>query len=436
MAKLGRYLQKLFGSTAGTNQMSEFGSLASGTPARFSGTTITPDDIQALSNYLGGWRAAQVGAGNPAIEDMNSLCYLFAYQLAYLMENGVPEWNAETTYYIGSLVSVGGTLYKSLANNNLNNAVTDGTKWTSTDTQMTAFATANFTEKPVAESNHLYGVAHGLNRFVAVSIDGTNRVQYSLDGGLTWTTASAAAANEWTSICYGNSLFVAVAQTGSGVTNRVMTSPQGITWTGRNASEANSWQSVDYGAGVYCAVASDGTNRVMTSTDGTTWTNRSAAHGTVSWFKVRFANNIFVAVGYGGGGVPIMTSPDGITWTTRSGLSGTFEWKGIAYGNGIWVACRGSSDSSNSVGISLDNGVTWTEQSIADGPASGFNSIVFGGGLFVAFSSVGIWTSPDAVSWTRRNVGAFAAVTRDSVFGQNIFVGVSDGEIISSLAIP
>lgn len=129
MSKLNRYAQKLFGSTAPNNSMSEFGSLANGTPARYSGATITPDIIQDL-NYPGGWQAAVLGGNSPCIEDMNSLCYLFGYQLSYLMQQGIAEWNAATTYFIGSLVNDGsGIIYVSKTNNNLNNALSSTANW-------------------------------------------------------------------------------------------------------------------------------------------------------------------------------------------------------------------------------------------------------------------------------------------------------------------
>ena len=129
MAKLTRYTQQVFGSTAGTAQMAEFGSLAAGTPLTYSGTTITPAIVQALSQYLSGWLSAVIGSNSPAIEDMNALCYLFAYQLAYGFEMGIAEWDSATTYYIGSMVNSAGTIYASLINANLNNAVTNGTDW-------------------------------------------------------------------------------------------------------------------------------------------------------------------------------------------------------------------------------------------------------------------------------------------------------------------
>lgn len=130
MSRLSRYTQKLFGSSAGTNQIAEFGSLAASSPQRYSGATVTPANIQALGNYLSGWVAAQIGAGNPAIEDMNALDYLWSYQLAYMLQLGIPEWDLGTTYYVGSIAQDGaGNVYRSLQNTNLNNVLTDGTYW-------------------------------------------------------------------------------------------------------------------------------------------------------------------------------------------------------------------------------------------------------------------------------------------------------------------
>lgn len=101
MTKITRQTQKIFGSNAGFDQIAQFGSLQAGTPTF---TTSIPT-IQALSEYLTGWYGAVIGQNSPAIEDMNALCYLYAYQLAYLFQAGVAEWDAGTTYYAGSLVN-------------------------------------------------------------------------------------------------------------------------------------------------------------------------------------------------------------------------------------------------------------------------------------------------------------------------------------------
>jgi hypothetical protein len=125
MAKLDRKNMKVFGSLAGYAQLGKIGSLAAGAQT----TTTDIEEMQSLANYLTGWFGVVVGGNSPAIEDMNALCHVFAYQLAYLMQAGIPEWNSQTSYYIGSIVNSSGTIYVSLTDDNLNNAVTDSTKW-------------------------------------------------------------------------------------------------------------------------------------------------------------------------------------------------------------------------------------------------------------------------------------------------------------------
>jgi predicted RecA/RadA family phage recombinase len=112
--------------------------------------------------------------------------------------------------------------------------------------------------------------------------------------------------NIWTSVTYGNGLFVAVANSGTG--NRVMTSPDGITWTIRTSAANNSWQSVTYGNGLFVAVSTDGSgNRVMTSSNGITWTIRTSAANN-GWTSVTYGNGLFVAVANSGTGNRVMTS--------------------------------------------------------------------------------------------------------------------------------
>jgi len=62
---------------------------------------------------------------------------------------------------------------------------------------------------------------------------------HASQAGLDWTAQVSAADNSWTSVTYGNGLFVAVASSGTG--NRVMTSPDGITWTLQTSAADNAW---------------------------------------------------------------------------------------------------------------------------------------------------------------------------------------------------
>src|SRR3982751_6358775 len=126
MAKLNRILARVFGSGAGTDQISKFGSLFAGSPA----FTTSPAQAQELSNWLTGWLGAAIGGNSPAVEDMNAVHFVLAYQIAYLMQAGVPEWNTATVYYIGSLANVDGSIYLSRTDDNTGNDPTgDPTNW-------------------------------------------------------------------------------------------------------------------------------------------------------------------------------------------------------------------------------------------------------------------------------------------------------------------
>jgi len=126
MAKIVRKLARIFGVDSNLNQKGVIGSFAAGAPT----TSADIETLQSLPEYLGGMSAVVLGSNSPAIEDLNSLFLVPTYQLAYLMQEGISEWEAQTTYYIGSIVNDGnGNVYRSTIDTNLNNAVTDNTKW-------------------------------------------------------------------------------------------------------------------------------------------------------------------------------------------------------------------------------------------------------------------------------------------------------------------
>ena len=127
MAKLQRKSAKLFAedATAAAGGISQFGSLAAGTP----NYSTDPDVIQALDAYKEGWSSAVLGTKSPALEDRNALDYLLSYQQAYIMQRGIPEYLDTETYYIGSVVSNSSQIYISLTDNNTGNPLTDTNNW-------------------------------------------------------------------------------------------------------------------------------------------------------------------------------------------------------------------------------------------------------------------------------------------------------------------
>lgn len=125
MAKIVRVTASIFGGglSAGSEEVEQFGSKVQvGTPFY----TVDPSEIQQLSAWTGGWiTAIDSGTKAPYVQDMNAVCLVFAYQLAYILQQGIPEWDAATTYYKGSYVSDpagSGQTWYSLQDNNLNHA--------------------------------------------------------------------------------------------------------------------------------------------------------------------------------------------------------------------------------------------------------------------------------------------------------------------------
>ena len=128
MARLTRVRQKVFASNASNNGV--FGSLQAGNP------TISNDvaTLQSLSAFENGWDdAIEQGDKLPPLEEFQGVQYGISYQQAYIFQEGVPEWDANTPYYKGSLAkTISGAafkLYCSLSDNNVGNLVSDTANW-------------------------------------------------------------------------------------------------------------------------------------------------------------------------------------------------------------------------------------------------------------------------------------------------------------------
>lgn len=123
MAKLIRVTSVPFGSTAPAQTVEEFGSK---TQLGIPNYTTDPAQIQQLAAWTNGWTAAIATANKaPYVQDMNAFCLVDSYQISYMLQQGIPEWDASTTYYKGSYVqdpSGNGQRWYSLQDVNLNNA--------------------------------------------------------------------------------------------------------------------------------------------------------------------------------------------------------------------------------------------------------------------------------------------------------------------------
>jgi hypothetical protein len=144
--------------------------------------------------------------------------------------------------------------------------------------------------------------ADSLNLFVAVSNEGNNNRIITSPDGINWTVRVSPIDNNWTSVCWSQQLTLLVAVSNSGTGNRIMTSSDGINWTIQTSPADNNWTSICWSSKLtlFVAVASSGTdNRIMTSTDGINWTLRTSPNN-FNWNSVCWSPdlNIFTAVGY------------------------------------------------------------------------------------------------------------------------------------------
>jgi hypothetical protein len=126
MAKIIRVLQKIFAGNS--NETGVFGSAAADTFVK--STDI--EEIQSLDAWESGWTAATLTTLKlPTLNETEGVSRVVTQQIAYLLQEGVPEYNADTVYYENSIVKETGTakLYKSLSDDNEDNALSDDANW-------------------------------------------------------------------------------------------------------------------------------------------------------------------------------------------------------------------------------------------------------------------------------------------------------------------
>lgn len=150
MARLTRKTSKLFCENALQSDVGQFGSLNAGTKVE----TKDIDTIQNLAAWQDGWQAAGLGQNcYPTRQERNGLDYVQSYMVNYLNQEGIAEYDAGTTYYIGSVVKlINGTdvqLFKSIADNNTGNALTNTSYWEPLDFKGKSYLSYQFTSGKV-----------------------------------------------------------------------------------------------------------------------------------------------------------------------------------------------------------------------------------------------------------------------------------------------
>lgn len=131
------------------------------------------------------------------------------------------------------------------------------------------------------------------------------------------------------------------------------------------------------------------------SNRATVWTLRQMPV-VKSWIDMLFVNNLFTALATDG---TIAQSSDGISWTIGSiGAGPASGWVSLAYGNGIYIAANNGPIAT--AAATSANGINWTIRSTQLGAI--LITLKFGNGAFVGTSSsnTGSFRTIDGVTWT------------------------------------
>ena len=230
-------------------------------------------------------------------------------------------------------------------------------------------------------------IAYGKGKFVAAGSTGRG-VLFSSADAVTWSDHSDIVTDEILGVAFVEDQFMAFGNHGI-----LLTSPDGENWTGNSASARN-FRSLTYGSGLHVAVGNEGL--LMTSPDAVTWTYQTIPT-TNNLRGVAFKDGLFVAVGAEDeGGTTMLVSSNGLSWQ-RSYLSTSNGLYDITASTNLFVAVGDNGELQTS-----SDGRHWfsTNVTCSSGSYQPFNSIVWGGGLFVSVGTHLIYTSSDGIHWT------------------------------------
>lgn len=285
-------------------------------------------------------------------------------------------------------------------------------------------------------SQNFSSIAYGNGLFVAVSrTSKQNAIVVSRDG-INWIYINTQVETNWQSVAYGNGIFVAVGDIGS---VRAMYSSDGFNWTLRSIplvgwmSVAHGYLSPTYETGVFVAVARTGTNnRIMISPNGITWTNIATSDELdLNWRSVTYGNGRFIAVATDGTR-NVMSSTNGTTWQLRSNPVGL--WYSVTYGNGIFIAINTSVIISETRMMISADGYSW--KAVSSPSSDTFKAIAFGNGVFVLITNKGMLLSKDGITWVdQTSYYSSSLLNIESVTygnGRFVAVGNSNNEFLYS----
>ena len=270
------------------------------------------------------------------------------------------------------------------------------------------------------------------NRWVAVGKDNSS-IKYS-NNGIQWTTANSTSlfTDAGYGIAWNGLLWIAV---GTG-TNGIATSTNGIDWTGLGTSILSIGNGIAWGGNLWVAVGRGASYGIVISPDGVNWqvegANLSLYGRAVAWNGAMWV----VVGGDTGYTTKIAYSNNGITWTEASIATPFPMGTGVAWNGRMWIATGAGFGNDTSIAYSY-NGINWTDLGttfIQEGYCVAWNGVLWAVGGTTVTGKGPICTSLDGLHWTQATLpqGSITTVTGISWNG-TMWIAVGFGGTTSSL---
>ncbi|MHB8404148.1 MAG: sialidase family protein [Gammaproteobacteria bacterium] len=270
----------------------------------------------------------------------------------------------------------------------------------------------------VLYANHVF-IAYG----EPVGSAGANQgVYYSTDNGMSWTASGQAACG--VPFVSNGSGFFSYALTIASSAVPVCTSTDGKNWTRQTANGLPPF-------GIWVPIVWNGSqfvtqySQTYTSTDGVNWTGNGIDNNTPTMASAVVTGSGYLGAVYGI--LNLATSPDFADWTSQSLASGPASpLNDMIYAGGKYIAVGGSHLGTGASILESSDGLGWT--SIYVGAAgSDLTTVAYGNGLYVAagtdMNGNTLWlSSTDGLSWTAIATPPAGALASDLAFGNGVFV--------------
>jgi hypothetical protein len=254
---------------------------------------------------------------------------------------------------------------------------------------------------------------------VAVSSSTTVNA-YSTNGGITWAVGGSlpgGISGTAIGVAYGryqgNGRWIAL---GSGGESAFSTNG-GISWTAGGTVGSGTFTSITYGQGVWVAITTGATTTRISADGGQTWTAGGALPATSTWISIAYGANKFVVVSSDGAVDPAYSVDRGLTWSNagETGYFGSGTTTAVRYGQGVFVVSQSTGNNM----VSSENGVNWTTRAITRGSGTGALAAVNGNP-----NQTGIWAIIPSSSTTAASSAIIGSTAKARAF-------VSDNKIFA-----